>query len=157
MLRTVQQLTVVSLLLAAFLMYGAAPAQADCTGQLIIFHAGSLNNAFKAVETKFTADTGICVTDKAFGSLDLVRQATADGQVADIVAPADYLDIDLFLKPAGYVDYDILFADGKMVLAYLESDIAAKNSGKGYTIADGTPFNPPTSVPDALQIGITSC
>jgi len=147
MLRTIKQLTVVPLVLIAFLSYGVVPAQATCSGQLIIFHAGSLNNAFKAVEAAFTADTGICVTDKAFGSLDLVRQATAGGQVADIVAPADYLDIDLFLKPAGYVDYDILFAEGKMVLAYLESDIV---TGKGYTIADNTPFNPPASVPNAV-------
>jgi molybdate/tungstate transport system substrate-binding protein len=140
----------VSVVLVAFLICGAVPAQAACPAgspQVIIFHAGSLNNALKAVETQFTTDTGICVTDQAFGSLDLVRQATAGGQVADIVAPADYLDIDLFLKQAGYVDYDILFADGKMVLAYLQSDIV---TAKGYTIADSTTFNPPASVPNAV-------
>ena len=150
MLRTIHQFTIVSLVLAAFLICGAVSVQAACTAgspQVIIFHAGSLNNAFKAVETQFTTDTGICVTDQAFGSLDLVRQATAGGQAADIVAPADYLDIDLFLKPTGYVDYDILFADGKMVLAYLQSDVV---TAKGYTIADGTPFNPPASVPNAV-------
>jgi hypothetical protein len=32
------------------------------------------------------------------------------------VAPADFLDIDLFLKPDGYADYDIKFAAAKMVL-----------------------------------------
>ncbi|HME43034.1 MAG TPA: substrate-binding domain-containing protein [Syntrophorhabdales bacterium] len=145
MLRTIQ-FTMASLVLAVFLMCGALPAQAACTGQLIIFHAGSLNNAFKDLETQFTADTGICVTDKAFGSLDMLRQATAGGQAADIVAPADYLDIDLFLRPAGYADYNILFAEGKMVLAYLSTDpVVAK-----YTITDGTPFNPPTSVPNAV-------
>jgi hypothetical protein len=44
------------------------------------------------------------------GSLDLVRQITAGGKAADIVAPADFLDVGLFLKPAGYADYDIKFA-----------------------------------------------
>jgi len=150
MLRRVQQFAVVSLALIAFLICGAATAQAACPAgspQVTIFHAGSLNNAFKAIEASFTTATGICVNDQAFGSLDLVRQATAGGLVADIVAPADYLDIDLFLKPAGYVDYDILFAEGKMVLAYLQSDIVTK---KGYTIADNTPFNPPASIPNAV-------
>jgi molybdate/tungstate transport system substrate-binding protein len=150
MLRTIQQFTVVSLVLIAFLICGAVSTQAACPAdspQVIIFHAGSLNNALKEVETAFTTATGICVTDQAFGSLDLVRQATAGGLPADIVAPADYLDIDLFLKQAGYADYDILFADGKMVLAYLESDIV---TAKSYTIADNTPFNPPGSVPNAV-------
>jgi len=137
----------VPLVLIAFLIFGAVSTQAACTGQVIIIHAGSLNNAFKAVETQFTADTGICVTDQAFGSLDIMRQVTAGGLPADIVATADYLDIDLFLKPAGYADYDVLFADGKMVLAYLESDIV---TAKGYTIADSTPFNPPDSIPNAV-------
>ncbi len=150
MSRTIQQLLIGLVVLVALLSYGAVPSQAACPAgspQVIIFHAGSLNNAFKAVETAFTSQTGICVIDQAFGSLDLVRQATAGGQVADIVAPADYLDIDLFLKPAGYADYDILFANGKMVLAYLESDIV---TAKGYTIAENTPFNPPGSVPEAV-------
>jgi molybdate/tungstate transport system substrate-binding protein len=152
MLRTKHNSTKVPLVLVAFLIFAVGSAQAanPCASgspQVIIFHAGSLSNAFKAVETQFTTDTGICVYDRSFGSLDLVRQATAGGQAADIIAPADYLDIDLFLKPAGYVDYDILFANGKMVLAYLESDIVTT---KGYTIADGTPFNPPTSIPNAV-------
>ncbi|HYB19699.1 MAG TPA: hypothetical protein VEH09_02165 [Thermodesulfobacteriota bacterium] len=46
------------------------------------------------------------------------------------------------------MDYNILFAEGKMVLAYLQSDIV---TAKGYTIADSTPFNPPTSVPNAVS------
>ena len=150
MLRTVQRSTMVLLAVLAFLIYGAMPTQAACPSgspQVTIFHAGSLNNAFKAVETAFTAQTSICVNDQAFGSLDLVRQATAGGLAADIVAPADYLAIELFLKQAGYADYDILFANGSMVLAYLQSDIV---TAKGYTIADNTPFNPPGSVPNAV-------
>jgi molybdate/tungstate transport system substrate-binding protein len=135
--------------LAAFSLLVAQPALAcvtPTTQQVIVWHAGSLTNAFKALETAFTCQTGIQVTDHSTGSLDLVRQITAGGQAADVVAPADFLDIDLFLKPAGYVDYDIRFAETKMVLGYLQSDLTAK----GYTVADGTPFNPPTSIPDAV-------
>lgn len=149
MLKRIQKLRKVTLALMVCVLGGTLSAQAACpsgTPQVIIFHAGSLNNAFKAVETAFTTDTGICVNDQAFGSLDLVRQATAGGLVADIVAPADNLDIDLFLKRSGYADYDIRFASGKMVLAYMGSAI----SEKGYKIDDGTAFNPPTNVPNAV-------
>ncbi len=48
------------------------------------------------------------------------------GQACDLYAPADYLDIDLFMKPAGYASFDIVFAQGKMVLAYSASGLAAK-------------------------------
>jgi len=146
-----KQFAMISLVAAAFLIYGIMPAQAACPAgspQVTIFHAGSLSTAFKAIETAFTAQTGICVNDASYGSLDLVRQVTAGGQAADIVAPADYLAIDLFLKPGGYADYNILFANGAMVLGYLQSDIV---TAKGYTIADNTPFNPPASVPNAVS------
>ena len=156
MLRTTQ-FTVVWLVLAVFLMCGALPAQAACTSpQVIIFHAGSLNAAFKAIEAKFTADTGICVTDQAFGSLDMLRQATAGGQAADIVAPADYLDIDLFLKPDRYVDYNILFAEGKMVLAYCLGSSGVTNdpcggvSKQSSSIAAAGTFAPTSPTSDAI-------
>ena len=135
--------------LGFFLLLAAQPALAcvsPTTQQVIVWHAGSLNNAFKGIETAFTCQTGIQVIDHTTGSLDLVRQITAGKQPADVVAPADFLDIDLFLKPAGFADYDIRFAETKMVLGYLQSDLTTK----GYTIADGTPFNPPTSIPGAV-------
>ena len=61
------------------------------------------------------------------GSVDAGRQITAGGQSCDLYAPADYLDIDLFMKPAGYANFDIVFAHGRMVLAYSASGLAAKN------------------------------
>ena len=91
----------------------------QATGAVVdVWHAGSLSNAFSPTESQFCAQTGISVCDYSAGSLDMVRQVTAGAQPADVVAPADYLDIDLFLKAQGYADYDIRFAEGKMVLAY---------------------------------------
>jgi molybdate/tungstate transport system substrate-binding protein len=58
--------------------------------------------------------------------VDAGRQITAGGQTCDLYAPADYLDIDLFMKPAGYANFDIVFAHGRMVLAYSPSGLAAK-------------------------------
>jgi molybdate/tungstate transport system substrate-binding protein len=89
----------------------------------VIYRAGSLTRAFKPLETAFTCETGIEVKDTAMGSVDAGRQITAGGQTADLYAPADFLDIDLFMKPAGYSNFDIVFAHGRMVLAY-----SAKNS-----------------------------
>jgi molybdate/tungstate transport system substrate-binding protein len=94
--------------------------------QLIIYRAGSLTRAFKPLETAFTCQTGIQVKDQAMGSVDAGRQITAGGQACDLYAPADYLDIDLFIKPAGYANFDIVFAHGRMVLAYSASGLAAK-------------------------------
>jgi molybdate/tungstate transport system substrate-binding protein len=135
--------------LAALLLSPMQPALAcvtPTTQQVIVWHAGSLTNSFKQIETAFTCQTGVQVVDHATGSLDLVRQITFGGQAADVVAPADFLDIELFLRPAGYADYDIKFASTKMVLGYLQSGLTAK----GYAVADGTAFNPPTSVPSAV-------
>jgi molybdate/tungstate transport system substrate-binding protein len=116
--------------------------------QLIIYRAGSLSRAFKPLEAAFTCQTGIPVKDMVMGSVDAARQITAGGQSCDLYAPADYSDIDLFMKPAGYADFNVVFAQGKMVLAYSVSSVAEK---KLPPIAEaGVPFNPPTSIPKAL-------
>src|SRR5579871_5673842 len=116
--------------IAAFLFtFGVASAQ-TCVPpsgqQLIIYRAGSLTRAFKPLEEKFTCQTGIQVKDVAMGSVDAGRQITAGGQACDLYAPADYLDIDLFMKPAGYANFNIVFARGRMVLAYSAIGLAAK-------------------------------
>jgi ABC-type molybdate transport system substrate-binding protein len=98
-----------------------AGAQAAClpnSPQVIVCHAGSLTAAFSPVEALFTQQTGICVSDLSGGSVDLGRQVTAGKVPCDVYAPADFEIIDLFLEPAGYADFDILFAQGGMVLAY---------------------------------------
>jgi molybdate/tungstate transport system substrate-binding protein len=119
-----------ALLLTLFLASAAAAQTKNCmppsTQQLIIYRAGSLTRAFKPLEAAFTCQTGIQVKDEAMGSVDAGRQITAGGQACDLYAPADYLDIDLFMKPAGYANFDIVFAHGRMVLAYSANGLAAK-------------------------------
>src|SRR6202451_3764714 len=119
------------LLLLPLLSASAAFAQTSAcvppsSQHLIVYRAGSLTRAFKPLEDAFTCQTGIQVKDTAMGSVDAGRQITAGGQACDLYAPADYLDIDLFMKPAGYADFDIVFAHGKMVLVYSASGLAAK-------------------------------
>jgi ABC-type molybdate transport system substrate-binding protein len=117
--------------IACTLTCSRASANEPCPGEqeeVIIFHAGSLTNAFTPLERAFVCQTGMHVIDCQGGSLDLARALTAGGYAADIYAPADYLDIDLFFKPGGYADYTILFAEGKMVLTYATSSTGADTS-----------------------------
>jgi ABC-type molybdate transport system substrate-binding protein len=116
--------------------------------QLIIYRAGSLTRAFQPLEKTFTCQTGIQVRDQAMGSVDAGRQITAGGQACDLYAPADYLDIDLFMKPAGYADFDIVFAHGRMVLAYSPSGLTAKKL-PAITAPGSAPFHAPDSIPKA--------
>jgi len=124
---------------------GCVPASDE---QLIIYRAGSLTRAFKPLIEAFTCRTGIQVKDNAMGSVDAGRQITAGGHACDLYAPADYLDIDLFMKPAGYADFDIVFAHGRMVLTYSASGIAAKKLPSIEAAGSGA-FHPPDSIPKA--------
>jgi molybdate/tungstate transport system substrate-binding protein len=111
---------------------------------LIIYHAGSLTAAFSAVESLYTQQTGVCVTDVSAGSVDAARRITTGQEPCDIFGSADFEVIDQLLMPAGFTNYDILFGKGGMVLAY------TTNSKNAATIARGT-FNPPTSVPNVAD------
>jgi molybdate/tungstate transport system substrate-binding protein len=137
-------------LLAVFAAASQASAQPNCVppskGELIIYRAGSLTRAFQPLIAAFTCRTGIQVKDHPMGSVDAGRQITAGGQKCDLYAPADYLDIDLFMKPAGYADFDIVFAHGRMVLAYSARGLAAK---KLPPIAQAGDFHPPNAIPKA--------
>ena len=115
-------------------------------GELIIYRAGSLTRAFKPLIEAFTCRTGIQVKDNAMGSVDAGRQITAGGKACDLYAPADYLDIDLFMKPAGYADFDIVFAHGRMVLTYSASGLKAKKLPP-IEAAGSAAFHPPDSIP----------
>lgn len=128
------------------LLAATAPhAEAACASgspQLIIYHAGSLSNEFKALEAVFTTQTGTCVTDVSAGSLDAARQIITGGQPADIFATADFLDNELLLRPAHAISYDIVFAYSPLVLAYTTS-----SRGAGTIVDSGATFAPPNTIP----------
>lgn len=124
-----------------------ARAQSSCASNpnaLIVYHAGSLNAAFTAVEKLFTEQTGICVKDVAAGSLDAARRVSVGQEPADVFAAADYLDISLLLQPAGLASYSIAFAENSLVLAY-----STDSRGADGIAGLDAPFNPPGFVPSA--------
>ena len=155
-MRSVFASAVLAATLATSLITPTAGAQASCvqasSQHLIVYHAGSLTAAFTPVEKAFTCQTGVQVQDMTGGSVDLLRQVTAGGKTADIVASADYVDIDNFLKPAGVASYNIVFAHGRMVLGYTESGVgpAGKNLPPVVDPA-GPAFNPPTAIPTVVD------
>jgi molybdate/tungstate transport system substrate-binding protein len=140
--------------LVVFLAGGVMAQSQTCVApsseKVVIYRAGSLTRAFRPMEKVFTCQTGIQVTDQAMGSIDAGRQITAGGHAADLYAPADYLDIDLLMKTAGYSTFDIVFAHGRMVMAYSQSGLAAKKLPS--IVAPGSaPFHAPDAIPKAAS------
>lgn len=118
--------------------------RSQSAGQLNVCHAGSVQAAFTVVEKKLTAQhPGLVLKDISGGSVALAARLAAGLQPCDVYASADYQTIDLLLKPLGLADYTIVFAKGRMVLAYLATD--PKTEG----IASAGDFRPPTSIPSA--------
>ena len=112
------------------------------SGRLNVCHAGSLLAAFTQLEEEFKQQhPAITIVDTSGGSIDLVRRFAAEGLECDVIAPADHLVIDRLLKPAKLADYSIVFARGRMVLAYLATDPKANALPLSGT------FGPPSSVP----------
>jgi ABC-type molybdate transport system substrate-binding protein len=129
---------------ASLVAIAAGAAVSAQSGQLTVCHAGSVQGAFSQVEQEFAKQhPSVRVHDVSGGSVALAGRMAAGLQPCDVFAAADYLDIDLLLKPMGLADYTIVFAKGRMVLAYLVTDPLARGIG-----AAGD-FNPPASIPKA--------
>jgi len=117
-------------------------AQAPLKGTLNVCHAGSLLAAFTQVEAAFAKQhPEVMIVDASGGSVDLGRRLAAGTLACDVYAPADHMVIDVLLKPAHLADFTIVFAKGRMVLAYMASDSKA-----GVLPVTGA-FDPPVSVP----------
>ena len=145
MFKAIRHLRVCMGTLAIAWAWAAAGAQAQPAIQLNICHAGSVSAAFTEVENQFkTQDPSVTIKDSSGGSLDLLRQMANGIVPCDIYASADYADIALLLRPAGLADYNIVFAQGRMVLGYLATDPNTKG------IAASGNFDPPNTVPEAV-------
>jgi ABC-type molybdate transport system substrate-binding protein len=83
----------------------------------------------------------VALTDVAGGSIDLARRFATGTQACDVFAPADHLVIDTMLEPARLADYAIVFARGRMVIAYLATDPRAQ------ALRVQGEFAPPAAVP----------
>ena len=91
------------------------------SGELIIFHAGSLAVPFEQMEKEFEAMyPGVDVKREAGGSRECARKVTELGKECDILVSADYTVIEELMIPE-YADWNVLFAKNEMVIMYNEN------------------------------------
>jgi ABC-type molybdate transport system substrate-binding protein len=124
---------------------GAVGVTQQSAGQLNVCHAGRVQLAFTAVENAFKAEhPSVAVNDVSGGSVALAGRLAAGLQPCDVYAAADYLAVDLLLKPLGLAEYTIVFAKGRMVL----------RTWRRTRRRTGSPaprdFKPPAAIPHAV-------
>lgn len=122
----------VKLTIAALFFLGLTGiAQAGPSGQLKIFHAGSLTVPFAAMEEAFEARyPEVDVVRKSGGSTKMARLISEAGQAADIMASADYKVIDNNLIP-GHAGWNVRFAANQLVLCYTDNSKFADKAAPG--------------------------
>ncbi len=95
-------------------------SDAAVSGQLVIFHAGSLAVPFREIADAFTKEyPGVTVVYEIDGSRTCARKIADLGKRCDIFASADYTIIDHLLIP-DHADWNIKFATNEISIAYHE-------------------------------------
>ncbi|MFA6334727.1 MAG: extracellular solute-binding protein [Bacteroidales bacterium] len=90
------------------------------SGDLIIFHAGSLSMPIKVIaDTFMLLHPGVKILSEASGSIDAARKITDLKRDCDIMASADYSIIDKLLIPQ-YASQNTLFATNEMAIVFTE-------------------------------------
>lgn len=109
--------------------------QADSlSGELMVFHAGSLSVPLKEVANAFErAHPGVKILREAAGSRECARKISDLGRRCDVLASADYAVIDSLLIPT-HAAWNIKFAGNEMIIAY-----TGKSHGSTEITADNWP------------------
>jgi len=90
------------------------------SGDIIIFHAGSLAVPFQKIARAFEQENpGTRVLLEAAGSVESARKITDLNKPCDLMASADYQVIKKFLIPK-YTSWYLPFAGNEMVIAFTE-------------------------------------
>lgn len=90
------------------------------SGDVIIFHAGSLSVPFQEIARAFEQENpGVKVLLEPAGSVDCARKITDMHKPCDIMASSDYNVIKKLLIPA-YTSWYLPFAGNEMVIAYTD-------------------------------------
>jgi len=92
----------------------------EVSGDIIIFHAGSLSVPFQKIARAFEQDyPGTRVLLEASGSVDCARKITDLHKPCDLMASSDYKVIEKLLIP-GHTGWYLPFAGNEMVIAFTE-------------------------------------
>ncbi len=115
------RIVMASVLISVTMATGNTQAQstpAKISGDLIIFHAGSLSVPLKDIASEFKKlYPDVNVLMEAAGSVASARKITDLNRPCDIMASADYAVIDNMLVPK-YADWNIKFASNEMAIVY---------------------------------------
>jgi molybdate/tungstate transport system substrate-binding protein len=126
--------------LLSLLLLAASPAtssplalDAQFSGPLSVFNAGSLAHPFRALLAAFVREhPAVRPTQESSGSLEAVRKLTELGKIPDVLAVADHNVIAKLLLP-DRASWYVGFASNAMVLAYsTRSAAAASVSGDNW-------------------------
>jgi molybdate/tungstate transport system substrate-binding protein len=121
----------------AFILSGTfscfSQKNAEISGDLVIFHAGSLSVPLKEVAAEFKKlHPQVNIQMEAAGSVASARKITDLNKPCDIMASADYAVIDKMLIPK-YADWNIKFASNELCIVYTDkSKYAAKLNAKNW-------------------------
>lgn len=103
-----------------FVFQGSTQTKQAFSGDLVIFHAGSLSVPLKEVAAEFKKlYPEVNIQMEAAGSVASARKITDLDKPCDIMASADYAVIDKMLIPK-YADYNIKFASNELCVVYSE-------------------------------------
>jgi molybdate/tungstate transport system substrate-binding protein len=101
--------------------------KADISGDIIIFHAGSLSVPFQKIARAFEQEyPGTKVLLEASGSVDCARKITDLHKPCDLMASSDYKIIQKFLIP-DYTSWYLPFAGNEIVIAYTDKSNFGEN------------------------------
>jgi len=97
---------------------GLAYAQEEVSGDLIVFHAGSLSVPLAEISAAFNKEfPAVRVLSEAAGSRECARKISDLDRPCDVMASSDYAVIDTLLIPK-YAEWNIKFAGNEMAIVY---------------------------------------
>lgn len=133
-------------------------ASTNLSGELTIFHAGSLSVPFEQIEKEFEKlHPEVDIVRTAGGSRKIARDISELDKKADILASADYTVIDTLLIP-DYAKWNGLFAKNSMVIMYTDKSKFADeiNENNWYEVFQKDGVNFGHSEPNADPCGYRS-
>ena len=102
----------------------------ELSGELIVFHAGSLSVPIKEISNAFMKENPqVTIITESAGSVECARKISELKKPCDVMASADYSVIDKILIP-DYAKWNIKFASNEMAIVYTEKSKRNKEINK---------------------------
>ena len=121
----------ISILFSCRVRPDAVSSATSLSGNLIVFHAGSLSLPMKAMaDTFMQRHPKVRILAEAAGSLDCARKITELHRPCDVIALADYIVIDRLLIPK-YAHKNQPFARNEMAIVYTPKSRFAQEINSG--------------------------